>query len=178
MDDDPDVDLTSTDLTSHHIEGIAVMGNVPFSVPLISDYGTLAEGHLWQGGCIDGLTLVGRFDFIMSMYPHEKYKIDVRTDRMEVRMHDNDGEIDRDLVFELAAHVWFRLERGNKVLVHCQAGLNRSSLIVATVLVRHAGLSPAEAIETIRAQRCDACLCNASFEEFVHSLARPPLRAA
>lgn len=168
------------DLETHRIEGFTKMSNEHFSVPLISEYGEILGGKLWQGGCIDGLAMHDRFDFILSLYPWEKYAIDERTNRYEVAMMDQAGDIDKDLVFELAATVAFWLERGANVLVHCQAGLNRSSLVVATLLVRHVGVSPAEAVETIRAQRCDACLCNADFEAFVYALAPspPPLQAA
>jgi protein-tyrosine phosphatase len=44
------------------------------------------------------------------------------------------------------------LLRGDKVLVHCAAGLGRTGMLVARLLV-DAGLSPAEAIARVRRAR-------------------------
>jgi protein-tyrosine phosphatase len=52
------------------------------------------------------------------------------------------------------------------VLVHCQAGLNRSSLVTARALML-AGMSATEAINRIRQQRSPACLCNKAFEKWL-----------
>lgn len=59
--------------------------------------------------------------------------------------------------------------RTGPVLVHCQAGLNRSSLIVCRALMME-GLTAAEAIATVRDKRSPACLCNDSFEQHLRSL--------
>ena len=55
------------------------------------------------------------------------------------------------------------------VLVHCQAGLNRSSLVVARALML-AGKSAEDAISTLREKRSPACLCNHAFEEYLRAL--------
>lgn len=51
---------------------------------------------------------------------------------------------------------------GKRVLIHCAGGMNRSGLVVASVLVRDDGMDPDEAIELIRARRPGA-LNNQSF---------------
>lgn len=56
-----------------------------------------------------------------------------------------------------------------KVLVRCQAGLNRSGLVVALVLYKH-GWDVGEAIERIREKRSPYALCNSSFERYLRSL--------
>lgn len=51
---------------------------------------------------------------------------------------------------------------GEQVLVRCQAGINRSGLVTALVLIQ-AGLSPAQAIALIRLRRGPGALLNDSF---------------
>ena len=52
-------------------------------------------------------------------------------------------------------------------LVHCQAGLNRSSLIVARALILAEQCTPQEAVDLLRRKRSPACLCNKAFEAWV-----------
>lgn len=56
------------------------------------------------------------------------------------------------------------------VLVRCQAGLNRSGLIVALTLVKD-GHDPDDAIRLIRERRSPFALCNRFFAEYLQSLA-------
>jgi hypothetical protein len=55
---------------------------------------------------------------------------------------------------------------GKKVLIRCQAGWNRSGLVMALVLIKH-GLSPREAIRLIREKRSPHALCNQDFVKFL-----------
>jgi protein-tyrosine phosphatase len=59
--------------------------------------------------------------------------------------------------------------RTGPVLVHCQAGLNRSSLVVGRALMLD-GMSAPEAIWHVRKMRSPACLCNQTFEDYLRSL--------
>lgn len=61
-----------------------------------------------------------------------------------------------------------RLEAGDRLLVRCQQGWNRSGLVTALILLRF-GVSGADAVETIRAARSEWCLCNRDFEEYLLS---------
>lgn len=58
---------------------------------------------------------------------------------------------------------------GRRVLVRCQAGLNRSGLVVALVLYK-AGYSAGDAISLIRERRSPYALCNPRFAEHLRSL--------
>ena len=82
--------------------------------------------------------------------------------------------LERDVreVERLAALVAGRLAEGRRVLVRCQAGLNRSSLVAARALVL-SGWAPADAVAAIRAARSPNCLFNREFLQYV--LRRDPV---
>lgn len=151
------------DLSSHRIEGIAIMGDTPFSVPLISYVGQFKQGTLHQGGAKNGLEV--DFDVIVSLYPREKYVFQGHA-KLEVVMYDATGSVPDRLLDTVTDFIADELEAGSRVLVHCQAGLNRSSLVIAHYLMRHEGLSAEEAITLVR-KRSEACLCNPDFEAWL-----------
>ena len=154
-----------SDLTSHRIEGIAVMGDTPFSVPLISRVGEFKQGTLDQGGAKHGLLVA--YDVIVSLFPRERYDFFGHT-RIELALYDRTGDVPGAQVEWAADQVAYFLEHGNDVLVHCQAGLNRSSLVVADYLMRHEGMTADQAIATVR-RRSPACLCNPDFESWLRA---------
>jgi protein-tyrosine phosphatase len=59
---------------------------------------------------------------------------------------------------------------GKKTLVHCQAGLNRSSLIVARTLMLGQDMTAKDAIALIREKRSPMCLCNDTFRIYLERL--------
>lgn len=131
-------------------------------VPLISH---VIDG-LYQGGCWQGVSLPNTFDFVLSLYPWEQYQLSSPTKRKEVKMYDSLGQA-IDQVDELASDVAERLRNGETVLVHCQAGLNRSGLISARALM-FLGYSGEEAIKLLR-KRSPLVLCNEAFENWILS---------
>ena len=62
----------------------------------------------------------------------------------------------------LSAHAYARWQSGARVLIRCQAGVNRSGLVMALTLMRH-GLSATDAIGLIREGRGPAALSNRHF---------------
>lgn len=149
------------DVTTYHIEGIAREGNVPFSVPLISHI----EENLWQGGCIDGLTLPPEIKYVVSLYPWEAYQVDLNVARLEYALMDSSHVADAGTLDMLGRIVNDFLERG-PTLVHCQAGLNRSALVTVNALAL-AGRPVAESIALLRERRSPAVLSNAAFENWL-----------
>jgi protein-tyrosine phosphatase len=160
--------LPNADFKSHHIEGHARAAQERglsgyFSVPLISH----VEGNLWQGGCIDGVALPADFKYVVSLYPWEQYTLPEGCERVEVRMYDSLDQ-DTGAVDSIAAMVVGFCQQG-KTLVHCQAGLNRSGLVAARALMLM-GRTAREAVDHLRASRCDMVLCNQAFERWLLSL--------
>lgn len=154
------------DLVNHSIEGYLHTGE-RLSVPLISH---IVEG-LYVGGCVNGVDLGSTFDRIVSLYKWERYAYDfTKTELYEFTMYDSSGEVDGTTV-ELAANAALdALERGDKVLVHCQAGINRSNLVAAVVLMRLLDISANDAITMLREGRSHLVLANKTFENYLRAL--------
>jgi hypothetical protein len=69
-------------------------------------------------------------------------------------------------VYRLAAAATLSWHSGRKVLVRCQAGLNRSGLVIAQILVNNG--SPAEeAVELIRTRRSPRAFHNQAFVDYL-----------
>jgi len=164
MSSDPTKIDIQFDPTVHRMKGIARHGNTPFDVPFISQI----DDTLWQGGCQNGLILPSFIQNIISLYPWEAYTVNHELESsLAVVMYDS-----LDQAFEQIDAIanWINVCRKNgPTLVHCQAGLNRSSLVTARALMLD-GMSADEAIKTLRDARSPACLCNPAFEKWLRSL--------
>lgn len=62
------------------------------------------------------------------------------------------------------------VENGRRVLVHCDAGLNRSGLVCALVVKDLLHLSGSAAVGHIRLHRDAYALCNDTFVEYIDTL--------
>ena len=106
---------------------------------------------------------------VLSLYKWEHYTIGHQVGRLlTVEMYDS---LDQTLegIDELAR--WVNSARADgPTLVHCQAGLNRSSLVIARALMLSGEAeSGREAIDVMRSQRSPAVLCNPTFEAWILS---------
>jgi protein-tyrosine phosphatase len=149
-----------------HMVGISAHGLIHFDVPFITEIAP----NLWLGGCEDGLILPTFIAHLVSLYQWESYVVEHELDTsLVVRMYDS---VDQafDQVDGIATWVNVCRESG-PILVHCQAGLNRSSLIVTRALVL-GGMAVDNAITLVREKRSPACLSNPSFERWLRAL--PP----
>jgi protein-tyrosine phosphatase len=72
------------------------------------------------------------------------------------------SDIDLDRLRQAVEFGYDRWKQGDRVLVRCQAGLNRSGLVLALILIKD-GLKPAEAIARIRDNRGEDALFNRDF---------------
>ena len=161
---DPTAIKMTTDPLTRRFVGIARHGNVPFDVPFV----TPITDDLWTGGCENGLVLPHQVRHLVSLYPWESYKVkhELHT-RLEVRQFDDLQGADDSQMNVLAQWV-NTCRRTGVVLVHCQAGLNRSSRLAALALI-YDGMDPDDAIALLREKRSPAVLCNPEMEEWLRS---------
>lgn len=152
--------MRKADLTSHKIEGITLQKNKYLDIPLFSHI----IGNLWMGGC-PVRTAPEEFRFIVSLYPWEPYKLTKFQVRTEAYLQDILTVPDEERLYTLARCVnEYKLQ--GVTLVHCQAGLNRSGLVLALALIEE-GMKAAEAISLLRVKRSPAVLCNQIFEKWL-----------
>jgi protein-tyrosine phosphatase len=74
---------------------------------------------------------------------------------------------ERKIAIRAAREVAKRLRKGQRVLVTCAQGLNRSGLVVGIALKMAARMHVNEIIERIRKARGDWALSNPAFERFL-----------
>lgn len=153
-----------TDPLKKRMVGRTLHGGVDFDVP----YMTQIADNLWQGGCEQGLVLPSHINYLVSLYPWERYQINHKMRaELYVRMYDDPAQsLEQIDDIALQVHKW---RQKGQVLVHCQAGLNRSSVVVVRALM-FAGMGVDEAINLVREKRSPACLCNAGFENWLRSM--------
>lgn len=133
--------------------------------------------RLWIGGTEDhdivafpktlpSLTAIPQFDAVITLYA---YAQPMGWYVQEQRYGFADADLDSftaSRVNELANWLYERWEGGDTVLVRCQAGWNRSGLVMALTLIQ-AGYSPRDAIDLLRDKRSPHVLSNPEFEAFV-----------
>lgn len=164
-----DFDPTAFDIafdpTKQRMEGWTRHGNFHFDVPFMSH----VIDTMWQGGCQDRLILPQNIQHLVSLYIWEAYDIkhDIET-KLYIKMYDSEDQPDWNEVIGIAAITARCMDKGD-TLVHCQAGLNRSSLIAATALWLR-GMNAGDAVDLLREKRSEAVLCNPVFDSWVRNL--------
>jgi hypothetical protein len=131
--------------------------------------GTLDEDVVQRGKTSRALSEQSPFDSVVCMYGHANpIGYYVREQRFGIA----DAELDeasKPEIIQLADWLHSEWKQGKSVAGKCQAGLNRSSLIVALVLLKE-GYTATEAIELIRKKRSQYALFNNHFVEFIHEV--------
>lgn len=125
------------------------------------------SGDLWQGGSYERPDR-SEFESVFTLY-HRAPRVPAGIEHKEWLIPDS-GMPDAAHLDEAVAWVQFQLLQGRRTLVRCQAGLNRSGLVVARVLIDQ-GAPPSETIHLIRRRRSPYALCNTRFETYLRSLA-------
>jgi len=139
--------------------------------------------NLWLGGTDDFDTIeyeanpyVSReitkneFDTVVTLYAWAR-PVDWQVQEMRYGFYDAeriDG-INFDALFEAAEFAHTQWKAGKRVLIRCQAGINRSGLTMALVLLLD-GYEPDDAIELMRSRRSSAVLINKDFEQLVRTV--------
>lgn len=102
------------------------------------------------------------FDAIVTMYAWAR-PADWKVQEFRYGVPDASiSDIDLDRLRQAVDFGYDRWKQGDRVLVRCQAGLNRSGLVLALILIKD-GLKPAEAIARIRDNRGEDALFNRDF---------------
>jgi len=130
---------------------------------------------LWQGGTDDDdvfdqlakpMITKKDFDLVITAYasanPVDWFVKELRFGFYDSDMQDFDPNELKPIV-RMAHEDW---KRGQRVLIRCQAGMNRSGLIMALVLIRE-GYTADEAINLIRTKRSKHALFNGRFENWL-----------
>lgn len=157
--------------TDERLTGVTAHGNMPFDVPLQ----THVMGRLWMGGSGDhNPRLPSNFVHVINLYPWGGYRSrpGILTFTM-VKMYDS---LDQSFNLVQGLVDWIDtllLEDNGDVLVHCQIGLNRSSLIVGEYLKKHEDMDGQDIIDMLRMARSPAVLCNPAFEAQVRKPQEP-----
>ena len=123
---------------------------------------------LWQGGfhaakLVEGLNP----DVICNLTPlGRSAPLDFKGLYIEFPFDDGEQLPDPETLHPLVDLLAELHYQGKTLLIHCEAGLNRSGLVTALVL-RARSCSADDAIGTLRARRDPFVLCNADFERYV-----------
>jgi protein-tyrosine phosphatase len=108
------------------------------------------------------------FDAIITMYAWAN-PADWRVQEFRYGIYDSAiGDIDLDRLKQAVQFGYNRWLSGDRVLVRCQAGLNRSGLVTALIMMS-TGLDAETAIEQIRKNRADVALFNNNYVEWLMS---------
>lgn len=132
----------------------------------------VAQG-LWQGSLPPTGTALAKAGFDMVVLAAAEFQPDGRSFDGVTVLHAplHDGPLDprsAGLAYIASVVVGDALDRGERVLVTCQMGLNRSGLIVAMTL-RGKGIEPSEVIAMVRRARGGNALTNPHFvAEILH----------
>lgn len=167
---------------TNEITDINTLARPTYSLELDADLWNEVLPNLWQGGTDDLDTIYDTvlesesafitksdFDTVITAYAWAQ-PCDWLVKEIRYPFYDSDM---KDLNIEelqsvaLLAHTDWKA--GKKVLIRCQAGWNRSGLIMALVLMRE-GYSAQQAIDLIRKQRSKNALCNPRFVAWLLSL--------
>lgn len=128
---------------------------------------------LWQCGIDELPALIAstKPDAIVCMVPRSEFFEGERTfaqaARTYVRWPIEDGDLpDLQMLEGLVLFVTGLITTGQRTIVHCAQGLNRSGLVVSRVVSTYEGWTGAKATKWVRARR-PLALCNKNFAEYV-----------
>jgi hypothetical protein len=133
--------------------------------------GTADHDVVQRGKSLQQLAELSPFDSIVCLYGHAN---PAGYYTREQRYGIADAELEEESIpeiLQLADWLYSEWEKGKRVAAKCQAGLNRSSLVAALVLLKE-GYSAEEAINLIREKRSPHALFNPHFVKFIIETAK------
>lgn len=158
--------------------GAAPQHEIDWNFPLWSEI----LNDLWLGGTDDFDTIdyeantfgpreitKSTFDTVVTLYAWAR-PADWFVEEMRYGFYDDDSSFfDEAALMRAAKFAHESWKSGKKVLVRCQAGINRSGLVMGIVLMLE-GFTADEAIKLMREKRSSAVLVNRSFENYLREL--------
>ena len=133
---------------------------------------------LWQGGTDDldvdrqlkvPMITTKSFDTVITMYA-DANPVDWFVKEFRYGVWDSDiNKMNTEELFDIVRLAHADWKRGKRVLIRCQAGWNRSGLVMALVLIKE-GYKAQEAIDLIQSKRSGRPLCNLRFVKWLKSL--------
>ena len=134
---------------------------------------------LWLGGTDDDDTIEtgvdpykprmitkDDFDTVITLYAWAR-PTDWLVEEVRYGFYDSDiSHIDFDAVERASDVAYQAWNSGKRVLIRCQAGINRSGLVMAHVLMKH-GYKANDAINLMREKRSKAVLLNRHFVDYL-----------
>ena len=108
------------------------------------------------------------FDTVVTLYAWAN-PVDWFVQELRYGFYDSglEGNADYNSLHEAAEFAHKAWKSGKRVLIRCQAGINRSSLTMGLVLMLE-GYPAAAAIELMRSKRSNAVLLNDDFVDYLH----------
>jgi hypothetical protein len=122
------------------------------------------------------------FDTVVTMYAYAR-PVDWFVKEFRFGIYDSDmKDFQTDELHDIVVAAHRDWKKGKRVLVRCQAGINRSGLVMALMLIRE-GYSAEDAITLMRGKRGQAVLANKHFEAWLKEVnvadwREKPVRAA
>jgi hypothetical protein len=151
--------LEGTPLWSEVLDGLWVGGT--------DNYDLLGDHHAFTKQ--EAFITPEMFQTVVTMYQYAN-PVDWLVKEYRYCIYDSDvHHFDWKELFATAKFAHEEWKSGKRVLIRCQAGLNRSSLVTALVLIRE-GFAPEDAISLIRKKRHRQALFNRQFVEFLKTL--------
>ena len=135
--------------------------------------------NLWQGGTAgsdetinnrrpNDLSRISKedFDTVVTMYSYAQ-AAGWHVKELRHGIYDSDmRDFDPTDLFDIVRTAHADWKKGKKVLIRCQAGWNRSGLVMGLVLIRD-GMPAEDAVKIIRARRSRNALCNSHFVDYL-----------
>lgn len=152
------------------------------AIPMPDELWTEVLPGLWQGGTDDDDTIdvaaktyygtpnitKAEFDAVVTLYAWAR-PVDWEVEELRWGFYDSQELPEWEKLAAAVNWAYIRWQNGQRVIIRCQAGLNRSGLITALVLIRH-GWSADSAIQLLRDTRSPWVLCNRDFERAIREL--------
>ncbi len=109
------------------------------------------------------------FDTVVTMYAFAR-PVDWFVKEYRFGIYDSDmKDFQTDELHDIVVAAHRDWKKGKRVLVRCQAGINRSGLVMALILIRE-GYSAEDSISLMRGKRARAVLANKHFENWLKQL--------